>query len=159
MRARLILGTAKEYQWSQIRDFVRSWSSAAEGTTLALLVDRTLTSASRSRLETAGVVLFRLPLLLTERSELARRLLRSFHLAPVHGWLAARMRPAGQVQSRDVLRWRRLAAEFQHIGCARFSHYLQFLHGLDDSVQHVLLTDVRDVVFQGDPLLTHRQQD
>ena len=151
MNARLILGTAKGYQFSQIRDFVRSWNSAVKRSTLVLFVDRTLASGSRTQLEAAGVILHTLPRLLTERSALARRLLQSFHLAPVHRWLAARMPPAGEAQPRDVLRWFRLAEEFHHIACSRYSHYLNYLQEAGDSVTHVLLTDVRDVLFHADP--------
>jgi hypothetical protein len=61
------------------------------------------------------------------------------------------MPDAGKATPRDVLKWRRLASEFHHIGCSRFFSYLAFLEGWVDGASHVLLTDVRDVLFQADP--------
>lgn len=46
-----------------------------------------------------------------------------------------------------------LARHLHHISCARYWHYLTILEGLERRPSHVLVTDVRDVVFQSDPFL------
>ncbi len=61
------------------------------------------------------------------------------------------MPDAGKAGAQDVLKWRRLALEFHHIGCSRFFSYLACLDGMAEGATHVLLTDVRDVLFQADP--------
>jgi hypothetical protein len=147
----LILGTAKGYRWEQVSLFLNSWRSSCPRASVVLLVEASLSPDTRERIEATGATLSYLPRLVTERSKLIRRLLHSFHLARIHRWLAARMPVSVDAGPRDVLRWRRLATEFHHIGCSRFFSYLAYLEDLREPASHVLLTDVRDVLFQSDP--------
>ena len=147
----LILGTAKGYRWEQVEPFLMSWRATCPHASLVLLIDETSSPEFRKRLEDSGAGYFLLPRLWTERSRLIRRILLSFHAAPLHRWLANRIGDPLKAAPNDILKWRRLAAEFHHIGCSRFFSYLAYLEAHSQEFSHVLLTDVRDVIFQADP--------
>lgn len=143
----LILGTAKGYGWEKTADFVRSWRLHARHARLVLFVDHRMPAADRDRLISLGVELVRLPPVFSERHHRLRRLLHSFHAGPLHRMIGAHAARA----PRRLLRLRRVLAEFHHIGCSRYWHYLAYLNSPAGAADRVLLTDVRDVVFQSDP--------
>jgi hypothetical protein len=146
----LIIGTAKGYQWKQIEAFAHSFVAARIPAEVVLFVDRDQAAASREKLTAAGITAVPLPRLLTERSPLLKRILHSFHAAPLHRWLANRLGRGPSAEPAAILRWLHWYVEFLHIACARYLHYYALLAGCTAG-RPVLLTDVRDVLFQADP--------
>jgi hypothetical protein len=149
--AQLILGTATGYGWPQVEGFARSLRKTDYAGEVVLLVSDSLPSADRAAMETHGITLVTLPSLLTQRHPALRRVLHSFRLGFLHQEIGRHFSAAGPDQPGRLLRGRRILAEFQHIGCSRFLHYLTFLSATPDRYQHVMLTDVRDLVFQANP--------
>ncbi|MEN9840863.1 MAG: hypothetical protein RL376_663 [Verrucomicrobiota bacterium] len=144
----LILGTAKGYRWAQLEAFVASWQTHARSARLVLFVAHDLPESERRPLLSAGVELVALPALRTDRFPFLRRFIHSFRIAPLH-------RALGQLGHRSAHhspRLRRFLAEFHHIGCSRYFAYLDYVEPRLHSFDRILLTDVRDVVFQANPL-------
>lgn len=71
--------------------------------------------------------------------------------APLQRAYATAFRLATMGPERSSLaRWRRLEAHFEGLQALRYKHYYDVLRRIPDADQ-ILLSDVRDVVFQGDP--------
>jgi hypothetical protein len=149
--AQLILGTATGYGWPQVEGFARSLRKTDYAGEVVLLVSDSLRGADRGAMESHGITLVTLPSLLTQRHPALRRVLHSFRLGILQQAVGRYFSAPGAEQPARLLRGRRVLAEFQHIGCSRFLHYLAFLSAAPDRYQHVMLTDVRDLVFQANP--------
>jgi hypothetical protein len=148
---RLILGAATSYGLDQILPFARSLRRAGYRGHVALFVS-TLEPEAQEVLRGMDVELVEVAggwQTLSRRQQRLRRHAARIRLPTL--WYAASL---GWVVGDPVgrrLRRNRLAAPFHHISSARyFLYYDYFLrhHGAFDSV---MLTDVRDVLFQDDP--------
>jgi hypothetical protein len=145
----LVLGAAVGYTWPQLQPFVHTLRAASPGADIVLLTGR-VDDALRTQLRAAGVrsisvepIARRLPPYLSRKRFNPRWL----------GWLH---RGYPRVFSRLPAPWDLratavVAAWFHHVACSRYFHYCRWLERHAADYDHVLLSDVRDVVFQADP--------
>jgi hypothetical protein len=144
-----IIGMADGYRWEQLGNFVESWQGIGSPGRLCLFHGR-LDRETRRHLVASGVVLSRLPRLwLPRRMEVHHggRLDRSLAAAHRFSKRLARHFPALSAAFE-----RRLMFSFGHVANLRFwlAYDLLARLKLRDDAQ-VLLTDVRDVIFQRSP--------
>lgn len=150
-RRDLVIGTAAGYTWPELRPWVLSLRQSGYAGDICLFTSP-LDPETRDQLRHHQVHCEALPRLWTQRSPQLRRILHSFHARPLH-LLVARLAPRSDARAtpermKPVLRF---CAEFQHIGCSRFFHYLCYLTARPGTYSRILITDVRDVVFQANP--------
>lgn len=147
---RLILAAATGYTWPQIEPFVRSLRATGFDGDLVMLVSR-LAPADETAMRAAGIILKRvrsLPHRVPYRRSnrlFNRRLRGLFRAVPA---LCDRL-PLPSVRRRLFKAW--LGHFVHHIACSRYFYYYSWLHARAASYDEVMLTDVRDVIFQDDP--------
>lgn len=146
----LILGAAHGYEWPQVEVFVRTWQRYVRGSDLVLLVARTLSAESRRRLREAGVRLRFPPRpAFAHERHLRRIFLRSGHAARARQRLRRLMLRIRPLTPTRAVAWLSFSAEAFHIATWRFFFFLHEV--LRHPCGPVLLSDVRDVLFQSDP--------
>lgn len=143
-RPNLVLGAATRYRPEELRLFLDTFERCVPSATLVLLVAPENTALA-DHVSSRGheVHLWRRPAWMGDRLYAWRFLPR---LRPLHALPALLCRLPGCERAA----WR-LSREFQHAVVARFDHCRDVLDGRPDVPERVLLTDVRDVVFQADP--------
>lgn len=152
----VVLGAAIGHRFDQVKPFLASLRNAGYSGRVVLLVDRSLERRLRDDPLVGNVTLLRARQWLPFKLRLVRR--RRFMRwvwTPVSTglWIAARSLAALPVAAETRLRWRVAIATLVCTPMeARFLHYRRFLER--DPPGRVLLSDVRDVVFQDDPFST-----
>lgn len=149
----LILGAATGYTPEQILPFVNSLRKSGFAGTTALFVDKS-NRAIQQYLQEVGII----PIPLTRPpwwipGPVARRILTGGRIRHVMNCVHHAI---GLLWALVPPNWRpgfavTIVAPFHHIWDSRRFYTLQFLHSHQSEFSHVLLTDVRDVVFQSDP--------
>jgi len=150
-RRNLILGAAVGYNWTQIAPFVRSLRGSGCQADVVLLVGQ-IDEATRLGLAEHAItalpvhrLVARLPRYIS-RKRFNRRWLGWLHRS-LPRFIGASKNPAS---ARNAL-LARTASWFHHPACSRyFAYYLHLRRHVGD-YDLVLTTDVRDVIFQGDP--------
>lgn len=146
----LILGAAHGYEWPQVEVFVRTWQRYVPGSDLVLLVARTLSAESRRRLREAGVRLrFPPQPAFAHERHLRRIFVRSGHAVRARRALRRLLLGLRSFTPTHLVAWRGFAAQTFHIATWRFFFYLH--EALRRPSGPILLSDVRDVLFQADP--------
>ena len=148
MSSTVVLGTAMGYSADQLRPFIRSLRRCGYGGDVILLVDRSVASAVASDPDFAGVALRVAPFWFPMKFGWMKR--------PRRMWVARIILFPGWVLMRllALLRTTRPLAETLAMRVvppteSRFIHYARILR--DSRYGRVLITDVRDVLFQVDP--------
>ena len=150
MSRHLILAAATGYTWPQIAPFVLSLQRTGFRGDLVMLIGP-LPDNDRAQLVAHGVRLWRAQPLLSRLPTWWRRKFFSRRL----GWLhrgyprVCATLPISPRRRRLTTAW--LGRIFHHIACARYFFYLSFLERHACAYDEVLLTDVRDVIFQKNP--------
>jgi hypothetical protein len=148
---RLVLGAATSYELPEIMPFVRSLRRTGYGGHIALLVDA-LRAESRQALHGMGVELVAVAEpwhTLSRRRQLLRRAAARLRLPAF--LVATSLGGAVRDPVRRRLRRNRSVVSFHHISSGRYFHYYDYLIQQPARFERVMLTDVRDVLFQGDP--------
>ena len=149
----MVIGSAVGLRADQVRPFLASLRNCGYAGDVALFVNRRLHRRLRDDPVAAGVWLLRTRSLLplNFRRVYGSRVLWALW-RPVHAAAWALMRLAGRAPLPGRVRGR-LQAAVARVTCtpmdARFFHALRFLER--HPYERVLLTDVRDVLFQRDP--------
>jgi hypothetical protein len=147
----LVLGAATSYELPEIMPFVRSLRRTGYAGHLALLVDA-LRPESCHALQGMGVELVTIANRWQTLSGHGQRLRR--HAARLQLpalWYAASLGWAVRDPVRRRLRRNRSVVSCHHISSARYFHYYEYLVRQPARFERVMLTDVRDVLFQDDP--------
>lgn len=146
----LILAAATGYRWEQLQPFVESLHRTGFSGTVVMLVG-TLAADDAQRLTAGGVRTLRVQPLLGALPPAWRRKLYSHRLRWLHRTYpgACNALPATAAGRRSAAAW--VGRLFHHIACSRYFYYLSFLQTHATEYDRVMLTDVRDVLFQGDP--------
>jgi hypothetical protein len=149
MMTDVILGAAMGYTAAQVRPFLHSLRRAGFAGEVVLFVTPALSPPDRAAMKAAGATLVfvqrelcRLPKRVAEGRFTPR-------LHPVHrraGPLLGRL--PGRV-GREAREW--YSCAFNHPVSSRFAYYRWYLEPRLGRYRRVLLSDVRDVVFQADP--------
>lgn len=146
----LILAAATGYRWPQLAAFVSTLRRTGYAGDVVMLVGK-LPRADAARLRDAGVTLWHVHPALSRLPTFWRRKFFSRRL----GWLhrgfgpVCDTLPLPQTTRRLTKAW--CGRVFHHVACSRYFFYLAYLHAHAARYDRVLLTDVRDVVFQADP--------
>jgi hypothetical protein len=146
----LILATAEGYGWADVRPFVDSLRETDFEGDVCFFASR-MDAAALRRIAEAGIEVVR-----PRRVALDRRLRLGSHerIASRLRWPPGtrRVLGAGAALSRDRSPTRaRLLGQLSSPEIARYAWYLERLSRTQASYRRVMLTDVRDVVFLGDP--------
>lgn len=152
----IVLGAALGLDGPEVRPFLDSLRNTGYAGDVALLVDRRLARELGQDARLGGVLLVRMRSLLPvtfRRLHRGRTLKRVW--APIQslGW--SLVRATGRVRASPAVRVQRRLAELMCTPMeARFLRYERLLEAHPHD--HVLVCDVRDVVFQRDPFLDLR---
>jgi hypothetical protein len=130
----LILGTAASLSLGQIKPFCLSLAKAGYRGDLCLFVS----DLDRATLE----------FLQARRVNLAP--FQHGHLKPVTPWFTRLSKMFLTRPQQQVLK-EQLALGYIHMHCARFAHYRSYLTRCGFNYDHVMLADIRDILFQRDP--------
>ena len=147
----LVLGAATSYELAEVMPFVRSLRRTGYAGHVALLVDA-LRPESRQALQNMGVELITVAApwqAHPRRGQGLRRCAARLQLMAFR-YGTSRDRGAGDPVQRRLDRNRSVVA-FHHISSGRYFHYYDYLVRQPVRFERVMLTDVRDVLFQGDP--------
>ena len=147
-RRNLILGAAEALSWPELEPFVVSLGETSfSGDVVIFAAD--LDREATSELTQAGIDLrpmrrLRLP---------ARGGIQPYdlRLARFHAAYSRVIRSLSRLARDRALTTARLAAAISVRDVRRFLLYYRYLSARQDSYRYVMLTDVRDVVFQSDP--------
>jgi hypothetical protein len=146
----LILAAATGYRWEQLQPFVESLRRTGFSGEVLMLVGALAPEDAR-QLRAAGVRTRRVQPLLGALPNGWRRKLYSHRLRWIHRAYpgACDALPASRAQKRRAAAW--CGRLFHHIACSRYFYYLSYLQAHAGDYDRVMLTDVRDVLFQADP--------
>jgi hypothetical protein len=147
-----VLGLASGYTETHIAPFLRSLRETGYDGAVVLLVDDVSIAAMRDAPLLEDVQLVRVNTLRSPRQPTLRRLARSTSLWPLlaaGGWLRVWFAGRGSQSPADRARQRAVAGRALHPMLARHFFYRQVLDNAN--IGQVMLTDVRDVLFQTDP--------
>jgi hypothetical protein len=152
MRAsrQLILAAATGYTWPQLAPFVASLRRSGCQAEVVILV-ASLSTDGRAQLAAAGVRAWQIQPVLSRLPTWWRRKFFSRRLGFLHrGFVRVSDTLPFSIERRRLVKaW--LGRTFHHVACSRYFFYLSFLSRHARDYDRVLLTDVRDVIFQGDP--------
>lgn len=135
----LILAASLGYTYEQLYPFLRSLKDSGFDGEIVLFVGSTSIS-SMNRLREQGITL------------------RSFYYPfrhahkmrnPLHRWWPLAQRFLSGSDARALARW---SLPFHNLSSLRYLLYYRFLLSRPDTYRHIFLTDLRDVIFQGNPL-------
>lgn len=152
-RNNLVMGAAIGYSYEQIEPFLRSLQNGGYQGDVALIVDPVVAKRHGSALLLSGVKLIPASQWIPYRFGLLKNrefLLRGWHRLQSILWLA--MKLLGSCSRAQASKIHLQACLARHIfppSEARYLHYYLFLRSHPYS--RVLITDVRDVLFQRDP--------
>lgn len=149
-RRPLVLGAAVGYDWPKIRPFVTSLRRSAPSADIVLLIkpSRELTDAF-APYGVRGIPV-RDPLRWLP-PKIARQRFNRRRFAWFQRALMRTLSSVGGTTERRANLLARIGPFFHHPACSRYFYYLRFLNRHAAEYSHVLLTDVRDVLFQADP--------
>lgn len=152
-RRTMVLGAAVGYTVDQIAPFLGSLRRTGYAGQVALLVDRGLEEEIARVLAPAGVVLLRARRGVTpahRREHAPRWRRRAWRGVERTGWALLRGVRRLPLPARRKLDLQiELAIRLRPAMESRFPHFYTFLR--DSTFERILLTDVRDVIFQADP--------
>lgn len=148
----VILCAGTGYDWGQVEPFVRSLRAAGYRGDVLMLVGR-LAPDHAARLAAAHIGAQRVQPLLGALPPTWRRKLYSHRLRWLHRAYpgACGVLPASASRRRRTAAW--CGRLFHHIACSRYFYYLSFLEAHAARYDRVMLTDVRDVLFQANPFV------
>ena len=149
----LVLGAAVGYSAEQLTPFLGSLRVSGYKGDIALVVDRESVETLRQSRMLEGVALIPVRYWGSCRAPIThKKNLRSLAWLPLHfsGWLALRMASMGLLgrarAASSVIEW---AQSCSHPIMSRHFHYREYLR--EHPYRRVLLSDVRDVLFQTNP--------
>jgi len=146
----LILASATGYSWSQISPFVDSLRRSGFAGNVLMLIGPQPADVPE-HLRAAGIQMWPVHPWLSRLPTWWRRKFYSRRFGLIHRgypWLCDRL-PLPAATRRLIKAW--LARPFHHIACSRYFFYLSFLTAHARDYDRVMLSDVRDVLFQEDP--------
>ena len=148
-RRNIVLGVAEGMEWAEIEPFVRSLRSTRyDGDVLLYVADLDPHTIESLRAADVGVRPMRRILL----SALGRRLTPyDPRLARLHGRYPTLIRLASRWSREPTSAAAALAAAISVRDIRRFFLYYRYLLSDGHAYENVMLTDVRDVIFQDDP--------
>ncbi len=155
----LVLGVVEGYSWNQLEPFVVSLRATGYHGHICFMY-RDMTAEALSSLHEAGVELVPTPLVTVPapgRRRTVRNILHKLHRSPLGKYdLVPRVSRAGTEAaarlSRDPHRTKaKLIHSVLGLNMMRFSVWYLYLTRHDARFQRVILSDVRDVVFQRNP--------
>jgi hypothetical protein len=156
----LVMGLAKGYQWEVIRPFFASLRNSGYSGDICLfysdLDERTVRSLREYDVELVPFTMGTVNLLLKRVSvfSLLNHIYRSplNYIYPMHKlYYDLVNRVSSRQNGQRDLRKFRIAAKTFNVYCVRFPLYYLYLAQHQDKYARVMLSDVRDVVFQRDP--------
>lgn len=152
-RPNLVLAAAVGYDWSKLQPFVVSLRRSCPRATIALLVGETdaETSAALSQHHVISIRVNNPWRWLPAR--IARQRFNTRRFGWAHRGLMNVIVHAPAPRSLRTLALACLGPHFHHPACSRYFYYYRFLRRQAGRFRQVLLSDVRDVVFQADPFL------
>ena len=156
----LVMGLVKGYQYEQIRPFVASLRATGYSGDICLLYSDLEDGAVES-LREFGVDLVPFTLGSTNlvlrkvyNFALLNRIYRSplNYLYPMHRLFATLVdKISSSEKGNEQIARSRIAAKTFNVYCVRFPLYYLYLAGKRDQYARIMLSDVRDVIFQRDP--------
>lgn len=145
----VVFGAATGYSAVQVAPFLRSLRATGFAGEVVLFVLPTLSSADRAAMRALGATLVFVQRVLGRLSKADAERRFTPRLAPLHrrvGPLLARLPGSLGTALREMY-----SGLFHHPASSRFADILRHLRQRPGRYRQVLLTDVRDVVFQADP--------
>lgn len=150
-RRDIVLGCATDYTYDRIVPFASTLRRSGYQGEVALFV-------YSDQLESLQILVdeFDFTLVAVSRNpkylpaSIGRRLQNGGRIKHVHWFLSKTVSPIATSSSLLAL-VARMMQFFYHVDCSRYFLYYDFLYGKTDQYKYVLFSDVRDVVFQGDP--------
>jgi hypothetical protein len=152
-RPDLILAAAQDYDWDDLRPFVASLHATDFAGEIRFFTSG-LSPETRRRIEAAGVVVSRPVRLRTKVGGRKFEPLRTpktriaWHLQGLYWHLGRALAYFSHDPQAAI---RRYAALVSNVEVARYFWYLEYLADFAGRYRNVMLTDVRDVVFLGNP--------
>lgn len=155
MKKNLIIGTATGYKYAQMQYFFTSLKDIDFQGDIVILVSDGIDPETEKELTEQGVI----PIYIKEKAiqftkKYANSRLWKIHYLP-HKLLFAMLNAGGD----KIRRLGNYVKRFHLISGSRYCFYYDYLVANKDKYQYVLLTDVRDVVFQADPFAGLNQTD
>lgn len=145
-----VLGAAMGYTFAQVSPFLHSLRRAGFAGEVVLFVTPKLSTPDRAAMRAAGatLVFVQRELCRLSKGEADRRF--SDRLNSVHRRVGPLLAGVGGGVGHSLREgYSRL---FHHPVVSRYTYYLRFLRSRPGRYRRVMLSDVRDVVFQADPL-------
>ena len=147
----LVLGIATTYRWTDVANFVVSLRSTGFNGDIALLVERKwLQTNDFTQFARHGVKPIEIFSILSRIPERIRR----FRFSPAACWMHQHANSlAVQLlgRSRPHPRLNCALAWFHPVHSARFFFYQNLVEAAGEAYSHIVLSDVRAVIFQSDP--------
>jgi len=146
----LVLGAATSYELAEVMPFVRSLRRTGYAGHVALLVD-VLRPESRQALQAMGVELITVTEQWRARSRWQGLRRSAARLQLLASWCGTSRAWGEPDPTQRRLRRNRSVVPFHHISSGRYFYYYDYLVRQPVRFDRVMLTDVRDVLFQEDP--------
>ncbi|HZY37868.1 MAG TPA: hypothetical protein VFE53_14520 [Mucilaginibacter sp.] len=147
MKKNLIIGTATGYRYAAMQYFFTSLQDIGFDGDVVILVSDQIDPETEKQLTDQGIILVYIKeKALRFTKKYANSRLWKIHYLPHRLWFAALNYGADK-----IARLSRYVKKFHLISGSRYCFYYDYLLENKDKYHYVLLTDVRDVVFQADP--------
>lgn len=145
-----VLGAAMGYTAAQVQPFLHSLRQSGFAGEVVLFVTPRLSKPDRAAMRAAGATLVFVQRELCRLSKDAADRRFTDRLNPLHRRVAPLLAGVGGAVGSELREsYSRL---FHHPVVSRYTYYLRFLRSRPGRYRRVMLSDVRDVVFQADPL-------
>ena len=150
-RSPLVLGSGTDYSAEQMRPFVSTLRETGFSGEVAIVVYDDQCAALHDlvkRFSLSLIPISRTPKWLPRL--IARRIQSRKRMRYLHHWLATAL--PGLCRQRSILElFSQTLHHFYHISSGRYFVYFRFLNRRKEEFSYILLSDVRDVIFQADP--------
>ncbi len=150
MKKNLILGAALGYSYDQIFPFIKTLNKTTFSGDVCLIVGKNLSTVERYKLLKLGITLLNTKNFLPFLSNSLQRKRFSRKLSFFHSNFNRIISNIPDNNFQENLKVLYLKT-FHHIALSRYSYYYQFLSNQHNTYSKILLTDVRDVIFQDNP--------